>query len=61
MAFIEVNQVQAGGKTMTGVINTDHVVSVTSGTQNRSEIQLVGMVRINLQESYDQMKKLLGV
>ena len=42
------------------MIGTDHIVSISRGGNDTSVIQLVGGERINVTETYDELKELLG-
>jgi hypothetical protein len=43
------------------MIGTEHIVSVGSGAHNTTVIELVGGEKLNVQETYEEIKKLLGV
>ena len=62
--IIEVTQI---GVVIGGAINPkkrmigrDHIVSISRGGNDTSVIQLVGGERINVTETYDELKELLG-
>jgi hypothetical protein len=63
--FIEVNQVAVTvGSVSPGskrLINRSHIVSVAPGGSETTLIYLEGGSKFNVSESYDDLKKMLGV